>query len=235
MIFFQFLGIRTITNSTDVTYRFSPVFSIVGGYHYSAREIRSIEDLSFPEFPGPPAGIAYTQNDHVHSGVAGIRIRPWKPVTILVGGEVSRADRPFTPIADRNFHSLDGSRNYKAKTLLLSGIYQEAYNTNSVSVSVHSSHAREYIFNASWAGRPWLTFDAGYSKLHLDSVSGIDFFAAGQFIQGQNSIYISNIHAANLGLRFALGKRADLYAGYTITRDAGDGRSTPYRRGPQTR
>jgi hypothetical protein len=41
------------------------------------------------------------------------------------------------------------------------------------------------------------------------------------------SIYISNIHAGNLGARFALGKRADFYAGYTITQDVGDGRSTP--------
>ena len=40
------------------------------------------------------------------------------------------------------------------------------------------------------------------------------------------SIYVSNIHAANLGLRFALTKRADLYIGYNITKDTGDGRSS---------
>ena len=39
------------------------------------------------------------------------------------------------------------------------------------------------------------------------------------------SVYISNIHAGNLGLRFALTKRADLYVGYNITKDTGDGRS----------
>ena len=72
-----------------------------------------------------------------------------------------------------------------------------------------------------------MTLDAGYNKLHLDSVSGIDFFAAGQFVQGLNSVYISNVHAANLGVRFTIAKKADLYVGYTITRDAGDGRSAP--------
>ena len=41
-----------------------------------------------------------------------------------------------------------------------------------------------------------------------------------------DSIYISNIHAANAGLRFGIGHRADLYAGYTITKDTGDGRAT---------
>lgn len=227
LLFFQFLGIRTITNSTDATYRFSPVFSLFAGYHYSTREIRSIEDLSFPEFPGPPSGIAYSQDDHIHSGVAGFRLKPWKPLTISFDGEVSRSDRPFTPIADRNFHALHGRAQYKAKSLLLSAAYRQDYNTNSVSLSVHSARARDYLFNASWAGRRWVTFDAGYSKLHLDTVSGIDFFAASQFIQGLNSIYVSNVHAGNIGARFALGKRVDFYAGYTITRDAGDGRSTP--------
>ncbi len=227
LLYFEFLGIRTITNSTDLNFRASPKVSFFGGYHYSTREIRSIEDLSFPEFPGPPSGVAYAQNDHIHSGVAGMRLKPWKPLTISLNGEISRADHPFTPIADRNFHTLGARVQYKAKTLLLSAAYREAYNTNSISLSVHSSHAREYLFNASWAGRRWLTFDAGYSKLHLDSVSGIDFFAASQFVQGLNSVYISNVHAANLGARFALGKRAELYAGYTITRDVGDGRSSP--------
>jgi hypothetical protein len=39
-------------------------------------------------------------------------------------------------------------------------------------------------------------------------------------------VFISNIHAANAGLRFTLGRRADLFMGYTITKDTGDGRST---------
>jgi hypothetical protein len=41
-----------------------------------------------------------------------------------------------------------------------------------------------------------------------------------------NQSYISNIHAANLGARFVLGRRVDLYVGYTITLDTGDGRSS---------
>jgi hypothetical protein len=45
-------------------------------------------------------------------------------------------------------------------------------------------------------------------------------------VTGDQSIYISNIHAGTLGLRFVIGKRIDLYAGYSITKDTGDGRST---------
>jgi hypothetical protein len=227
VLFFQFLGIRTITNSTDINYRLSPMVSLYGGYRYSDRQIRSTELLNFPESPGPFQGIATEQNDHINSGLAGLRLKPLKPLTISLDSEVSFANHPFTPIADRNFHALRGRLQYKAKSLVLSAAYRQDYNTNSISLSVHSSRARNYLFNASWVPRPWFSLDAGYSRLHLDTVSGIAFFAGGQQIQGLNSIYISNLHAGNLGARFAIKKRADLYVGYTITRDAGDGRATP--------
>jgi hypothetical protein len=68
--------------------------------------------------------------------------------------------------------------------------------------------------------------DASYSKMHLDTVSGLAFFAGGQLVEGARYIYISNIHSAHLGARFALGKRADLYVGYAVNRDTGDGRSS---------
>jgi hypothetical protein len=89
--------------------------------------------------------------------------------------------------------------------------------------------ARTYSANASWAAKPWVSVDASYNKLHLNTVGGIDFFAGTPFSQevtGMQSLYVSNIHSGNLGLRFALTKRADLYVGYNITKDTGDGRSS---------
>jgi hypothetical protein len=226
-LYFQFLGIRTITNSTDINYRLSPAVGLYGGYHYSTRQIRSIENFSFPQFPDPPEGVTAEQDNHVHSGIAGLRLKPVKPLTITLDGEISRADRPFTPISDRNFHALRGRVQYKAKNLLLSAAYRQNYNTNSVTLSTHSSRARNYSFDASWTPRGWFAVDAGYSKLHLDTVSGIAFFADSQNIRGLSSIYISNLHNANFGARFAIKKVADLYLGYTITKDAGDGRAAP--------
>jgi hypothetical protein len=47
-------------------------------------------------------------------------------------------------------------------------------------------------------------------------------------VQGEQSYFFSNIHAANLGVRFLmLKKRADLYLGYNHVQDTGDGRSNP--------
>ena len=107
---------------------------------------------------------------------------------------------------------------YRKKLYSLSGSYQENYNNNSIVITSYSSHARNYTGQASWSAKPWLSIDASYSKLHLDTVGGLAFFAAGSFITNEQSIYISNIHAASLGLRMPVTKRADLYLGYNITK-----------------
>jgi hypothetical protein len=92
-----------------------------------------------------------------------------------------------------------------------------------------SSHSRNYNASASWAPKDWFTFDASYSKQHLDSTSFLAFFTGltRSQITGGQSIYLSNIHAGNLGVRFGIGRRADLYVGYSIVKDTGDGRSAP--------
>jgi len=59
-------------------------------------------------------------------------------------------------------------------------------------------------------------------------VGGLQFFAglvSPQLQTGYDSIFISNIHAANLGARFSIGRRADLFVGYTITKEYGRRRS----------
>jgi hypothetical protein len=133
----------------------------------------------------------------------------------------------------RNYHAIRSKVQYRAKNFTLGGGYVENYNNNSIQVTAYSSHARNYSAEASWNARSWVSVDASYSKLHLDTVGGIAFFAGTtvtslftQEVTGMESIYVSNIHAANLGLRFALTKRTDLYLGYNITKDTGDGRGS---------
>jgi hypothetical protein len=62
----------------------------------------------------------------------------------------------------------------------------------------------------------------------MDTTGGLAFFAGvtrSTLQTLESPLYISNIHAANLGTRLSIRKRADLYLGYSITRDTGDGRS----------
>jgi outer membrane receptor protein involved in Fe transport len=225
-ISFRYLGLRTIANASDLHYRLKSWLSFYGGYHYSERRIEDIEDYAVP---GPLSGAMYQQENHLQAGLFGVRVKPLKSMTVAFESEVGHADHPFTPVSDRDYHALGGRFEYRVKKLTLGSIYKENYNNNSVTLSSYSSHARNYSANASWAPHDWFTLDASYSKLHLDSLSGIVFFAGADAVSPltSNQIYISNIHAANLGARFLLAKRVDVYVGYAITLDTGDGRGSP--------
>jgi hypothetical protein len=221
---FQFLGIRTISNETDLNYQLKNWLGFFGGYQYSDRQIRSVLDnVSF----GVPFSLPTEQTNILNTGIFGIRLKPIKPLTILLDGEIGRANRPLTPISDRNYQDFDARVQYKLKSFLLSAYTRTSYNTNSVSLSSYASHARTYSAEASWTPREWFALDAGYAKLHLNTAGGIDYFTSGQFITGEQSLYISNLHTATLGARFIVTKRVDLYAGYSHVQDTGDGRNNP--------
>jgi len=226
---FKFLGVRTISNTAELNYRFNPWFSVYAGFTASARQIRLLEAFAFPAVTGSAVRYPYQQDSRLNAGDFGLRLRPFRPLTINLEGEAGHADHPLTPISDRNYHTLGGRIQYRTRKLQLSTGYRELYNENApLSFTTYSSRSRQYNAAASFSLQDWLTFDASYSKLHLDTVGGLAFFAgvpSDQLQTGYDSIYISNIHAANAGLRFALHSRAALYLGYTITRDTGDGRA----------
>ena len=213
---FLYLGIRTVTNQTDVNYQAVKWLGFFGGYHYSDRFMRNILDPSLP---------TYDRTSILNTGVFGVRIRPVQPLTIVLDGEVGRANEPFTPKSDRNYQALNARAQYTHKSLMLSAYAQSSYNNNSIVLTSYSSHARTYAVNTSWTPLRWLSFQADYSKLHLDTLSGLSFFDSGNLLTGQESLYISNLHTGNLGVQFTLGKRVNFYAGYSHVQDAGDGRS----------
>ena len=225
---FRYLGVRTVSNATDAQYRVSKWLGFYGGYKHSQRLIRTVEAFALPAFPDSGSRDAYERENRMHTGTAGIRIKPLAPLTILFDGEISRSDHPLTPVAERNYHTLGGRADYRAKKLQLSASYRQLYNINSpLPLSVYSSHSRNYSAGGSWTPNSWFALDASYMKLHLDTASGLAFFAGAgrpQLQQAYSSLYLSNIHSANLGAHFVILKRADLYAGYGVTRDAGDGR-----------
>ena len=228
-VFFRYLGIRTVTNSTDANYRVKKWFAVYGGYKYTDRLVRSIEALSLPGFADSASSVTYETTNHLQAGTVGLRFKPVKGLTASMEAELGRADNPLTPISDKNYHALNGRIEYRTRKLQLSTSYKQYYNINALaSYSVYGSHSRTYTANASYSLRDWFSLDASYMKLHLDTVSGIVYFSGTGRSQLQNgsSLYLSNVHAANLGARFAMGKRADLFVGYTITKDTGDGRAT---------
>ena len=227
---FDFLGVRTIANSTDINYRMKPWLGLYAGYVYSDRQIRLEEAFAYPQIAGTAAGNLYVSDSRLNAERLGIRLRPWKPLTFNLEGEIGHASHPLATISDRNYHTLNGRVQYRTKKLQLGAQYRQVYNENApLNLLSFSSRTRNANATASWSPRDWFSLDASYSKLHLDTVGALQFFAGTSFSQlqtGYASMYISNIHAANLGVRFSVRKRADIFLGYSITKDVGDGRAS---------
>jgi hypothetical protein len=225
-VFFRYLGVRMVTNATDVNFRVSNAFGVYGGYQFSDRLIRTVEGLSFPAFANSEENDVYEVSNRLHTGRLGLRFRPWKPVTINLDGEIGRANNPLTPISEKNYHTLNARAQYRTRRTQISGVYRQVYNLNpNPSLVSFSSHSRNYTGNASWSPHDWFALDAAYTKLHLDTVSGLAFFAGtglrSQLQTGFQSLYTSNIHAGNLSAHFTIRRRADLFVGYSITKDTG--------------
>lgn len=222
---FQFLGIRLFTNSTDLRYQFTPRFGAYGGYEYSDRLIRSNESVATPG--SPYQSIIAQQSNHQNVGILGFNWMIWKGLRLHAEGELGRNDMPFYPVSLKNYHAIQAQLQYRVKRLQLSTSYKQIYNNNSITLTAYSSQARNFSASATWTVNSRINVDASYSHLHLNTAGGIAFFAGSpraSLITGDQSIYISNIHSGTLGVRLAAGKRVDLYAGYSYTRDTGDGR-----------
>lgn len=222
---FNYLGIRTAANSTDAEMRLRSWFSLHAGYDFSYRLIRSIEDQTV--VGGPFQQVASEQTNTLHTGVVGFRLKPLASLTIRLDGEIGRADRPIFPISEGNFQAFRGRVDYRHRSWHLSAFARSDYNLTSASLSSFASHGRQYGADASWTGNKWFSIDAGYSKLHLTTLGGIDYFAAGAEITGESSYYLSNIHTGTLAARFSFHGRVDVSLGYSHIQDVGDGRASP--------
>jgi hypothetical protein len=228
-VFFRYLGILDISDATDINYRLKDWIGFYAGYRYTHRLVRTVEGFSLPAFANSSEQDVYETNNYLDSGQFGIRLRPIKPLTINLESDIGRANHPLTPISDRNYHGLSGRIQYRTRKVQLSTQYQQMYNVNApVFYSAFSSHSRNYTATASWAPRNWFSLDASYIKIHWDSVAGIAFFAGlvRSTLQSNTSLYISNVHSGTLAAHFTIGRRADVFVGYSINKDTGDGRST---------
>jgi hypothetical protein len=223
---FQYLGIQTFANTTDLMYHPTKWFSIHGGFEYSDRHISSVQGQSNLGDPAPNQA-PYDQSNQLKAGTLGFRLKPIKPLTISVDGEVGRENHPIYPISDGNYQAFRARAEYKLKLFRIGAYAKSDYNINSDVLTSFASHARQYGVDGSWVPVSWFSIDASYTKLHLNTLGGINYFALGADVTGENSYYVSNIHSANLGARFTLLKRADIYVGYSHVQDVGDGRSTP--------
>jgi hypothetical protein len=225
---FRYLGILYINSATDIHYRLKDWIGFYAGYQYTHRLVRTIEGFSLPAFANSTENDLYEVNTYLDSGNIGIRLRPVKPLTVNLEANIGRTNHPLTPISERDYHTLSGRVDYRARKLQISTQYQQIYNVNApVFYSAFSSHSRNYTATVSWPARNWFSLDATYAKIHWDSIGGIAYFAGvvRPTLQADTSLYISNVHFGNLAAHFSIGRRADVFVGYSINKDTGDGRS----------
>jgi hypothetical protein len=231
-LYFRYLGVRLVSNSTDINYRVKPWIGFFAGYQFTDRTITTVEGFASP--PGPTDNATYKRNNQLQAGSVGVQFRPVKPLTVKLEAEVGRDNLPLTPISDRNYETLIGRVDYRTRKLRLSASYNQFYNVNGpVTLTEFSSHSRTYAADASWTPTDYFSLDASYTKLHLDTISALVFFATVNTPQLQQTpaLYLSNIHAGTLTARIGLSKRVDLFVGYSITRDVGDGRGSAVQPG----
>jgi hypothetical protein len=146
---FRFLGIRTIVNATDLTWRANRWLGIYTGYHFSNRLIRYQETFEFGTVPPD----RFEQENNLHSGLAGVRLTPIKPLALSGDAELGRADGPFTPISERKNLAIRAAAQYRLRTLTLAGQYRQFYNNNSVTLSSHSLRSRQWSGSVAWVPR----------------------------------------------------------------------------------
>ena len=222
IVTYNYLGVRTLSNDTTLNYQWTKMVGMFATYHYSDRYIASREVTDNALIPAQ-------QTDILNATQFGFRLRPVQALTVQLSGEVGRSNRPFTPVAPRNYNAINGRIQYRVKSFQVLATTNTDYNNNSVNIASYASHSRRYAADGSWNPRSWFSLDAGYSKMHLDTSGGIAYRVsppAGTLITGERSLYFSNLHTIYSGIRFTVKDRIEIYAGLTRVEDKGDGRAT---------
>jgi hypothetical protein len=162
------------------------------------------------------------QENRVHAGLFGIRLKPIEGMTLAMDGELGRQDKPFYPIAGKDYHALSARTWYRKKSLTLTATARSSYNFNNSGLASHSARARNYSVDTSWQPVAWLSVETGYAKLHSDTASWLAYFASGSPVSGGRSLWVSNLHAGHLAANLSLGPRVSVNLGYSRTQDAGE-------------
>lgn len=222
---FEHLGIRRVSNESEVNYRPGRRIGFHGAYRLMRRRIRS--ERAF-EFPGGSFGVPLRgQNNAVVSAAGGMRLTPLAGLRLSFDAEAGRADRPLTPISERKFHNQSARAQWRRKSLLLSGHFKSRINANPATLIDYSSTSRSWGLAVSWSdAEARLTLDAGYLETALRTAAGIfNFFDFESGAAPGRSLYASNLRTAHAAARLALHERLTLYLGWSLTADTADGAS----------
>jgi hypothetical protein len=217
---FDFLGIRTATNITEANWQIHRVVGVFGGFQYADRRIRSVQGF---QFPGTASQAERAdQSNAVKTGTFGLRLRPVKPLTLQLSGELGRADQPIYPTSERNYHVLNARVLYKLKNVTLSAQTKANYNFNANALTAFQSRARSHAVDGSWTPNANFSLQGGFQRLHLDTLAGVAYFVANFTQVSSRYRYLSQVNSGYFTTRVAIKNRADLFVGLNAMADTAD-------------
>jgi len=232
-------GDQRFSDSLDANYRIAKWLGLHAEYRYTARWL--IYDLI-------RAGTTNskdlnTLNNHLNAGTFGIRVKPFKPLSLDVDATVGKDNSAYTPVSPSQYHNLRARLDYRqSKRLRFGAAYRQVYNINAPAPvvftstfgppppSYYSSHSRDLSASSSLTLSKLWSLDVTYSKIHLDTFANLwaEQPAPNSVTivstPGYYSRYISNLHTVSIMARTTIQKRGTLYLGYNISKDTGDGR-----------
>jgi hypothetical protein len=216
LVSFQSLGIRNLTNASETSWQPRTWIGLFGNYQVSQRRIRSVElmETEIRAVPRPTE-----QFNRQHAGAGGIRLQPLKPLRVLFSAETGRNDRPFYPTSDKDYQAIQARADYRGAKGEISASYSSFTNTNSANLFVHSSTGRTWAVDGGWTPVSGVRLDAGYHFAHLDTLTGLAYFADFALVESERSYYLSRLHTLHAGAQVQVRKRVDFYAGFVRTQD----------------
>jgi len=232
------MGEGRVSEALDANYRLTKWLGLNAEYRYTDRWI----DYNLIRTGTTNNKDLNSLSNHQNTGTFGFRLKPLQPLSINLDATVGRDNSPETPVAPAHFHNIRGRAQYRLKRLQLTATYRQIYNLNAPAPvvftstygppppSYYASHSRDLSFTSSFEVNRNVSLDASYSKLHLDTLANLWAelpINANTIVSvpGYTSQYISNVHTVSAFVKTKITNRGTLYAGYTITRDTGDGRS----------
>ena len=198
LIHFQFLGIQTIIERDRSEL---PGFSRAWAFRRISISRRASPIHRASQFRRPNArshGSA-SRTTRCMPGVSVCECVQSSRSPIIADAEIGRADRPIYPTSEKNYHALGGRIRYKTRSFAF-GAQRSHELQLQLGVRFSRTARRRVTIRRISHGRAqasWIGIDASYSKLHLDTLSGIAYFFNNAFVQNDQSRYISNIHVGN--------------------------------------
>jgi len=170
-----FLGMKTETNTTTLTWEPVSKASISLGYRYQQRFITWVMPLSTDALPN---GASYTFPIYENAGILGFALQPTRQWRLNAKFEASYDDRSYTQISPRQLYRFHVQSRYKPREwATITGTLNDLERRDNVTLVNHLDHIRSVSFGAALMPSPRYGLDLSYGYASVFSQTTLCFAA----------------------------------------------------------